>query len=233
MKKIVSTLTALALCAFVTSTAFAAAANIRMSQVYPGGGIGTGFYTNDYVELFNPTGAAVSIGGWSLQYGSATGSSFGSPGGNDFVFPANAVIQPCKYVLIQLGTTGTGGTALPVTPDYTTANINMQANNGKIALIKNSTLINPCSGNTAGAIYADVVGYGTGNCYETTAAAATSGSTGLVRGGGGMTDLDNNSTDLALVTNPVPHNSSSLANVACLATPATRSTWGQVKSIYR
>src|SRR5678816_2880523 len=50
--------------------------HITISQVYAGGGNASATYTNDYVELYNPTAATVSVTGWSLQYGAATGTSW-------------------------------------------------------------------------------------------------------------------------------------------------------------
>ena len=230
MKKIATTF---ALLALVATSAFAANP-VRISQVYPGGGGSVSYYGNDYVELFNSSGAAVDISGWSLQYGSATGTSFGSAAINMFVFPAGSSIAPCKYLLIQLSAPLNGvGLPLPVPADFATTNINMQATNGKIALINNSTGNNVCSGSTVGGIYVDVVGYGTGNCFEGADAVATSSTQGLVRNNGGLNDTDNNLNDFTLTTNPVPRNSASPANTECLATPVSNSSWGLVKSLYR
>ena len=235
MKKLVTTLCAFALCTLAASAAFAGATNIRISQMYGGGGGSGGTYLYDYVELFNPTGVAVNIGGWSLQYGSATGTSFGSAATNMYVFPAGTTIQPCKYLLIQCGAAGTNAVpAMPLTPDYITSNISASATNGKIALIKNGTGANACAGNTSGAIYADVLGYGSANCYETVAAGVLTNTSVNVRKVGGMQDTDSNTADFVATNQPVAaHNAASPANITCLATPATHSTWGQVKSIYR
>jgi hypothetical protein len=230
MKKLVTTLALLAIC----STSAFAANSVRISQVYGGGGGSTGTYLFDYVELFNASGTAVNIGGWSIQYGSATGTSFGSSAGNMAVLPQGASIAPCSYYLVQVGGTGTGGVALPVTPDFINAGgPAMSATTGKVALINNAVGANVCAGNTTGGIYVDVVGYGTGNCFETAAAPGTTSTQGDVRNGAGVTDTDNNSADFTLVTNPVPRNSQSPANTQCLATPATTGSWGHVKSLYR
>jgi hypothetical protein len=50
--------------------------HVTISQVYGGGGNTGATYANDYVELYNPTAATISMAGWSIQYGSATGSTF-------------------------------------------------------------------------------------------------------------------------------------------------------------
>jgi hypothetical protein len=229
MKKIATTLALLALCA---TSAFASNA-VRISQVYGGGGGGSGTYLFDYVELFNASGAPVNIGGWSLQYGSATGTAFGSSATNVANLPAGVAIAPCSYYLVQVGPAGTGGVPFPVTPDLISANPTMSATTGKIALISNQTINNPCSGNSVGGIYVDVVGYGTANCFETANAPTTTNVQAVVRNSGGLTDTDNNSADFALVTNPVPRNSASPQNTECLATPTSNNTWGHVKSLYR
>jgi uncharacterized protein len=230
MKKIATTFALLALCA---TSAFAAN-SVRISQVYGGGGGGSSYYGNDYIELFNSGGTAVDISGWSIQYGSATGTSFGSAAINMFVFPAGSSIAPCHYLLVQTSAPLNGvGLPLPVVADYSTTNVNMSGTTGKVALISNSVGNNACAGNTTGGIYVDVVGYGTGNCFEGADAVGTTQTQGLVRNAAGMTDTDNNLNDFTLTTNPVPRNSSSPANTECLATPVSNSSWGQVKSLYR
>ena len=228
-------LSALALVALLAQTA-SAANPVRISQVYGGGGGSTGTYLNDYVELFNNSGAAVTIGGWSIQYGSATGTSFGSTSGNMAILPAGASIAPCSYYLVQVGAAGSGGVALPVTPDFiNTAGPSMSATTGKVALISNSIGNNACTGNTVGGIYVDVVGYGTGNCFETADAGTTSNTTVAVRNGGGTADTDNNSTDFTIQGTGITtiHNSASPASTLCLATPTMPTTWGKIKVLYR
>ena len=228
MKKLVTTLALLAIC---STSAFAANA-VRISQVYGGGG-GSGFYLFDYVELFNSSGSAVNIGGWSIQYGSSGGTSFGSSATNIANIPANATIQPCSYYLIQVGGAGTSGANLPVTPDLISATgPSMSQSAGKVALINNQIGGNLCSGNTVGGIYVDVASYG-GNCFETVAGVGLDNQSALVRNLGGLTDTDNNLNDFTKVSQPVPHNSASPQNTACLATPNAPSSWGKVKSLYR
>lgn len=234
MKKLATTILASLALVALASAAFAAGSpNVRISQVYGGGGGASGTYIYDYVELFNNSGSPVNIGGWSLQYGSATGTSFGSSAVNVFAFPANTIIQPCKYLLVQTSSAGTGGVALPVAADLVTTNLNMSGTAGKVALINNSTGNNPCTGNTVNGIFVDVVGYGTANCFETAAAPGTNSTQGVVRNGAGTVDTNSNTADFALVSAPVPHNSASAVNASCLSVPAMNSTWGQLKSLYR
>ena len=51
-------------------------ANLVISQVYGGGGNSGSIYKNDFIEIFNRGTTTVSVGGWSVQYASATGSSW-------------------------------------------------------------------------------------------------------------------------------------------------------------
>lgn len=235
-------LAALSLCAAlaVASTAFASG-SVRISAVYGGGGGSTGTYIFDYVELFNNSGANVVVpaGGWALMYGSATGSSFGSAATNVALIPAGTVIPSCGYFLVQCGTAGSGGVALPVTPDLVTSGPNISASTGKIALIDNQTVPGPlCSGNVNGmepSPVLDAVGWGpTANCYESSVfPTATANTQSVDRGGAGTTDSDNNASDFAINGSPVPRNSASPKNPTCLATPTYPETWGRVKMLYR
>ena len=232
MKKLATILVASALLTLVASAAMASNA-VRISQVWSGGGSAssTSTYKNDYVEIFNSSGTAVDISNWTLEYGSATGS-WGSSSTNIFTFPAGTSIQACKYILVQMAGS-TGGANLPVTPDFT-GGLAMGAGSGKVALFNAVNTNVACSSEIAGTLV-DKVAWGTAaTCAET--AAITSGTLsvnlGAGRNGDGMTDTDNNNADftVALLT---PRNAASPANSACLATPTTRSTWGQLKSIYR
>ncbi|HYM80191.1 MAG TPA: lamin tail domain-containing protein [Candidatus Limnocylindria bacterium] len=226
----ITLLVLLATCA-LASSAFAANV-VRISQVYGGGGNSGAQFSNDYVELHNSGGVPVDISGWSLQYGSATGTvDLGACTNCLTVLPAGSVIPACGYFLIQLAAGATPSGALP-TPDYAapqaTAN-NLGATAGKIGL-KNNGTTTPCSPQTA---FVDLVGWGaTANCFETAVAPAPSNSTMLVRAGAGSTDVDNNSTDFTAVA-ATPRNSQSAANPNCQVTPTLRETWGKVKFLYR
>jgi hypothetical protein len=228
MKRFVTTLALLTVCA---APAFAANA-VRISQVYGGGGgtSASNTYTLDYVEIYNNGNVAVNIGNWALEYGSATGN-WGSSALNQFIFPAGTTIEPCQYMLIALGTAGTGGGPLPVTPDFT-GTLTLSATTGKVALFNALNNNLACGAELPGTLI-DKVSYGTGNCPEVTNVPLLSGAQGAVRNSAGVADTDNNLNDFTVVTNPVPRNTASPKNPNCLVTPTKSSTWGAVKTIYR
>ena len=70
---------------------------IVISQLYGGGGNAGATYQNDYVELYNRSAATVDIGGWSLQYASATGSGWDANRQ-----PLGGTIGPGEYYLVSL-----------------------------------------------------------------------------------------------------------------------------------
>lgn len=197
----------------------ASAADVRISQVYGGGGSSsaTATYKKDYVELFNAGAAPVNVSGWVIAYGSATGN-WASSTSTFFTLPKGTVIQPCGYLLLACGTAGTGGADLPVTADFTTNNINISATNGKVALFNALNSNVACGSETAGTLV-DKVAFGTANCAEGTAVAVLSNATGAVRNGGGLADTDDNAADFAVVSGPVPRSSQSPTNPECGTKP--------------
>src|SRR4051794_11296907 len=57
-------------------TALAAHGQVVISQIYGGGGNSGATLTNDFIELYNRGADPVSLAGWSVQYASATGTSW-------------------------------------------------------------------------------------------------------------------------------------------------------------
>ena len=79
---------------------------VLINEVYGGGGNSGATLTNDFIELVNASTAPVDVSGWSVQYASATGSSWATT-------PLTGVIQPgAAYVVVEAA--GAGGTT-PVT----------------------------------------------------------------------------------------------------------------------
>ncbi|MEV7006909.1 ExeM/NucH family extracellular endonuclease [Streptosporangium sp. NPDC051022] len=177
---------------------------VVISQVYGGGGNTGAPLTNDFVELFNRGSAPVALDGWSVQYGSATGT--GTFAANPVV-PLSGTLAPGQYHLVQLGG-GTNGVPLPA-PD-TTGATNMSATAGKVVLARSAQGLacnggsTPCAPEQT-ALIADLVGYGNANYFEGTAAPALSATTAALRGDHGCADTDVNGTDLQAAA-PAPRN---------------------------
>ena len=164
------------------------ASNLVISQVYGGGGNAGATWTNDFIEIFNRGGSTVNLTGWSVQYASATGSTW--QGTN-----LSGTLAPGRYYLIQEAAGAGGSLSLP-TPDATGA-INMSGTTGKVALVHSTTLLSGIC--PAGTI--DRVGFGpTANCFEGAAPMAVlSNTTAGLRALGGCQDTDGNSVDFATV----------------------------------
>jgi len=192
----------IALIATVITLSGVAQAQVKISQVYGAGGNTSAVYNTDYVELYNSGSTAQNLSGWSIQYASATGTSWS-------VQAISGTIQPGKYFLISLASGGSVGSALPA-PDYAgiatgTGSVNMSATNGKVALANSTTAF---SGTVpTGAV--DFVGFGTASTYEGTGAApAPSTANAIFRAGSGATDTNDNKANFSAAA-AAPRNSSS------------------------
>lgn len=173
--------------------------NVVISQVYGGGGNSNAPFTNDFIELFNRSGAPVNLNGWSVQYGSASGSSWQKT-------DLTGMISPGQYFLIQQASGGMNGAPLPA-PDVT-GTITMAATSGKVALVNNTGLLSgacPLGPNTI-----DFVGFGnSANCFEGLGAApAPSGTTSILRVGEGCGDTNQNALNFQTGA-PMPRNTAS------------------------
>lgn len=183
-----------------------------ISQVYGGGGNSGATYKNDFVELHNRGNTSITIPAstYSVQYNSATSTT---TSWLVTTLPA-MTIAPGGFVLVgESG--GSTGSALPTTDAPTSGTfgtINLSATNGKVLLASTTTAFAVQCPSGAGVI--DLVGYGTSNCFQGSAAApAGTNSTALQRSGS-CTSTGQNSTDLSAVT-PLAHNSASANNNIC------------------
>lgn len=181
-----------------------AVGQVVISQVYGGGGNSGATYKNDFIEIFNAGSSTVDLSTWSVQYASATGSSWSRTN-------LSGSIASGHYYLVQEAQ-GAGGTVNLPTPDAT-GTIAMSGTAGKVALVSNqTTLSGTCPGTALGVV--DFVGFGTtANCYEGAGPTATlSNTTAAIRAGAGCTDTNNNSADFATGA-PTPRNTASPTNV--------------------
>jgi predicted extracellular nuclease len=184
--------------------------NAVISQVYGGGGNSGATYTHDFIELFNRGSTDISLNGWSVQYGSATGN-VGAFADTRTDLP-NVTLAPGQYLLIQEAQGAGGTTPLPA-PDVTdTSPIAMSATSAKVALVDTTTPLacgssgTPCTPAKLATIV-DLVGYGTANMWEGSAAAPTlSNTTAALRDDDGSTDTDDNAADFSAGA-PTPQNS--------------------------
>ena len=214
-------LTLTALCAgllLVAAGAQGASSDVVVSAVYAGGGNTGATFTNDYVELLNRGATAVDVGGWTVQYATATGTSWQAT-------PLAGTIQPGRFYLVQLASSAAVGAPLP-TPDATGTS-NLAASGGKVAVVRDTAALT--CGATAGScsaspLVADLVGYGGATDFEGSPAAALSSTTALARAGGGCTDTDANASDFAAVA-PAPRNGASPA-AGCATPPSSTATAG-------
>jgi predicted extracellular nuclease len=185
-----------------------AGAAVVISQVYGGGGNSGATLKHDFIELFNNGSAPVAIGGWSVQYASATGTSWAlTP------IPAGTTLQPGRYLLVRQAQ-GTGG-SIDVIGDVT-GTLAMGGVSGKVALANNSTAF---SGTVpTGAV--DFVGYGAATTAEGSPTALLTSTTSAQRNTNGCTDSNNNFSDFTVAL-AAPRNSTSPASL-CGGAPANQ-----------
>ena len=211
MKKIFTILLIL-----VSIQSFSQSTTLVISQVYGAGGNAGALFNADYVELHNVSGVPQSLSGFSIQYGSATGSTFSGVS----VLPA-ANIPAGGYYLIQMSAAGATGAVLPTPDNVASPAIAMAAGAGKVVLVNGTTAITAC--NVANII--DFVGYGTtANCFEGTGPTGTiSAILAAFRNNSGCTETNNNAADFTTAT-PAPRNSATAAFTCGAASPTLTAT---------
>ena len=156
---------------FISGNPVFPSSQIRVTQIYGGGGNSGAPFRNDFIEIFNSGTTPASLAGWSVQYASATASTW-------LVTPLTSVtLSPGQYYLIQEASGGSNGLTLPA-PDATGA-IAMAAGSGKVALVRNSTALTGACPNDPNIV--DLVGYGsTANCFRGAAPAPAASNTNAI-----------------------------------------------------
>lgn len=160
------------------SSAAVDGSNAVISEVYGGGGNKGAHFTNDFIELYNPTDSPIDVTGWSVEYFSSKGNSGGKTS-------LSGSIPAGGYYLIQ-GGGGDAGEPLPA-PDAE-GGLNMSGSKGSVKLYD------------ASGAEIDVVGYGAASISESSPAPSLSNTTSAQRDAAG-TDTDDNAADF---TNAAP-----------------------------
>src|SRR5581483_8051043 len=187
---------------------------VVISQVYGGGGNSGANFNSDFVELFNAGTTDADVTGYSIQYASSTGSSFG---GSLVVTLPQVTIPSGRYYLVQLASQSATGANLP-TADLTSTNINMSGTAGKVILVQPG--ITPSGACPKGAGIADFVEYGSGtNCSADWGGTTSnlSSTTAAFRRNDGCVQSNNSANDFVVQT-AAPRNSASPAK-SCVVGP--------------
>jgi len=195
----------------VTNPAWAAS-GVVISQVYGGSGGLQAPFKHDFVELFNRGSTAASLAGWTVQYASATGNTWNAT-------PLAGTLQPGQHFLIELARGNRGGPDLP-TPDVT-GHLSLASKSGKVALVNSATALTCGTACLPDPRIQDLVGYGSANSFEGTAAATPlSSTTAALRKDNACVDTDSNTADFTVGT-PAPRNRASPLH-PCTPDSATR-----------
>jgi predicted extracellular nuclease len=216
MKKVLS---ALAMIAALTGAAGSADAALVISQIYGGGGGTATAYDYDYIELFNNGTSAVSLSGYTVQYASATGTTWGKT-------TLSGTINSYGYFLIKEGAISSSYTNALPTADVTgtsgaggTGQLSLSATFGKVALVNGTTALTGSS--PLATAFVDLIGYGTtaNNTTGNLVSSAVTNQTAVIRDQGGLANT-------FTVGTPNPHNSLSPANVSTpTPTPIPAAAW--------
>ncbi|HBZ06869.1 MAG TPA: endonuclease/exonuclease/phosphatase [Massilia sp.] len=197
-----------ALLAGLAAPAFATPGDVVISQVYGGAGSGGALWNRDFIELFNRSGGPVSLKGWSVQYQSATGTTWQATALPD------VSLQPGQYFLV----TGQGAaTGSDVGVADQAGGLSLSATTGKVAL---ASVAKPMA-TPEGEAVVDMVGFGTANRYETAGAPAPSIVNSIQRAELGCVDTDNNALDFTAAPVAGPRRSTSPLN-SCNAGPVVQ-----------
>ncbi|MEW1981606.1 ExeM/NucH family extracellular endonuclease [Citricoccus sp. NPDC079358] len=181
---------------------------VIINEAYTNGGSANAAFTHKFVELYNPSDADVSLDGWSIQYRSATGEA--APTG---VIELSGTIKAGGYYLVQGNANGNepNGEALPAADAGIDTTVSFSGTNGTLVLAnqteKVSLPVGSVTAETEAAGVVDLLGYGTSNTFETTAATGPSANNdpkSMTRTD--FVDTDDNSADFTATGTVTPTN---------------------------
>lgn len=189
---------------------------IVINEVYGGGGStnASTSYKQDFVELYNTGSTAVNIGGYAIDYGSATGN-FASSASGRYTIPADTFINPNDYFLVAFNQTGSNLAGATLVGDITvSSSLAMSGTNGKVRLVI-ASLITTNNKTVSGDGFLDLVGYGTADTFEGSAAAGVLSVSTSASRNATHDDTNQNSVDFTVGT-PSPTTSSPIPEPAAL-----------------
>ena len=184
-----------------------AGTGLVISEVYGGGGNSGATYTHDFVELYNPTDAAIRVDGMSIQYRSS-----GATTATSQVTVLSGSVPAGGHYLVQEAK-GAGDTTPLPTPDASGA-ISMGAGAGVVFLSTQTAPLTPDIGDVSDdgeARIVDLVGFGPANTFENASTPDAKGTpapsnTVAVTRNASRVDTNDNSADFTTAA-PAPQNS--------------------------
>ncbi len=187
-----------------TVPARAAADHLVINEVYGGGGNSGATYTNDFVELLNPTAGAIDVTGWKVEYRSATTGNLGNS-----CTLSGTVAAGASYLVQEAK--GAGG-SVPLPSPAIVCAANMSASAGSVTLLD------------ASGARVDLVGYGTGagQRSEGSPAPRLSNTTSASRHDG--VDTDDNAADFTVGAPSPVNGGSTTPTPTATATPSATPT---------
>jgi len=169
---------------------------VVISEVYGGGGNSGATFTHDFIELYNRGADPVNLSGWSVQYASASGTTYQ-------LTELSGAIGAGEHYLVQQNA-GSGGTSPLPAPDAT-GSISMSASSGKVALALGASALTCGTSCAAVAGVRDFVGYGSANDFEGDATAPGLSNTTAATRNPVRLDTDQNGVDFT-AAEPAPQN---------------------------
>ncbi|XBB69299.1 ExeM/NucH family extracellular endonuclease [Nocardioides sp. WV_118_6] len=208
-----------------------------ISELYGGGGNANATYTYDFVELYNPTNAPISLGGKSLQYRASANTGVPSAS-NTYALPS-VQLGAGKHYLVQCATNNAAvGAPLPQAADTTACGLQLSGTAGQLYLADTATSIpaqtNPAAPWVFDSRVIDLVGFGTGTTvFEGSDKAAAPSATASISRDGVGKDTDDNKADFTALNGAAmsPTNSSGGQPSPLAVTAITNKTFNQDSQI--
>lgn len=163
---------------------------IVINEIYTRGGSSGATYTHKYVELYNPSSAAIDLSDLTLGYSASHGKNISSK------VALSGSLEAGAYLVVSAGSNGSNGVQLP---EGVTSPINLGAKGG-IVVLAPSSRIDAALADPATAI--DLVGYGNASVAEGEAARVGSNSQMAANSASRIpngADTNNNAADFSVV----------------------------------